>query len=206
MAVYRILVKKRLRHHAWSNTYIIVSAAPYSQDELVYVADKVAHRFVAFERHFYSEEVQLTETITTPLLNPPITNTFAQRPAASDGRNWHSLPGLRPIAVEESLGSALTLVLGLQPVANRWGRKYYRYALRRDEVQTIASGYQLTRESLAQLQQILATAKKELLPLLQSNSANPSFAISTSQHEHNPEVYKYRYVRDITIKGVHILK
>lgn len=206
MAVYRILVKKQLHSHSWSNAYVVVSPKPYTQNELIHVADAIAPRFVAFERHFHSEEVQIVETVTTAILSPPIGNTFARRPAATNGWNHHSLSGLRPIAVEGSLGAAFTLVLGLQPVANRWGVKYYRYALRRDEIQSTFSGYQLTMESRNRLEHMLTIAKQELLPLMGADPNVLSFALHAAEQEHNPMAYKYRYVRDITVKGVAVLK
>ncbi len=47
MAVYRILVKKRIQLQAyhfyiWANTYMVVSATPYSSEERMTVADTVA--------------------------------------------------------------------------------------------------------------------------------------------------------------------
>lgn len=206
MAVYRILVKKQVQWHEWTNSYVIVTSAPYSRDELLMIADTVAPRFVAFERYFHSEDVRLTETLATPLLDLLVTNIFGQRAANRSGGIETSVAGLRPIAIDASTGPILTLVLGLQPVRNHWGSKDYRYALSRDEVQATPNGYQLDPEAYKEFQRTLVRAKQELLPLLQANPQTPSFAISATQNVHDPQVYQYRYVRDIIIKGVHISK
>ncbi len=206
MAVYRVLVKKCVCWHEWTNSYIVITHAPYSLDELLMVADTVAPRFVTFERHFHSEDVQLTETITTPLLDPPVPNLYGQRSANQGSMTETSVTGLRPIAVETSTGPMLTLVLGLQPVRNHWGSKDYRYALSQADVQATPDGYQIRPEAYKTLQQALTTAKRALLPLLQANPQLPSFAISASRNAHDPQVYQYRYVRDVIIKGVHVSK
>lgn len=206
MSVYRVIVKKQVRWHKWTNTYIIVTHAPYSLDELLIIADTVAPRLVRFEQHFHSKEVDITETISTPILDPPVTNIFAQRPANPDSPLEQSVAGLRPIAIDDGFGPMLTLMLGLQPVCNHWGSKDYRYALSRDEVKATANGYQLQPESYKVLQKVLESAKKELFPLLQASPKIPSLALAASQDAHNPQIYRYRYVKDIIIKGAHMVK
>ncbi len=205
MAVYRIEVKKRAQRHGWSNAYVVLTAAAYRSDELAQIADTVAPRFVAFERHFHSEEVEITETVTLPLLEPPATE-IAYRPAELHGRAGRSVTGLRPIAIEESAGPSLTLMLGLQPVSRHWGWKDYRYALHQGEIQASTGGYHLRPESLANWQQTLATAKRHLQPLLLADSTMPSFAVSATRNTHDPHEYQQRYVCDLLIKGVHINK
>lgn len=204
MAVYRITVKKEVRRHAWTNTYVVVTQAAHTRAEQYLIADTVALRFVAFERVFHSEEVQFTDTITTPLLDPPATNVFSQRGA---GGALHShLAGQRPIALAASAGPQMTLVLGLEPVRNHWGSKDYRYALSHDELQATFHGYQLRPDAATAMQERLDRAKRELGPLLGAPAEGPAFAISATTQMHDPQTYRYRRVQNIMVKGIHVSK
>lgn len=205
MAVYRIEVKKRVERHAWSNAYVVLTIAPYTRDELLIMADECAPRLVAFERHVHSEEVEITETITTALLSEA-TSESAYRPAHMSGRIGSSVQGLRPFAVEESTGPSITLVLGLQPISGHWGSKDYRYALGQHEVVPSNRGYHLRPDSLKLWQQILMQAKTHIQPLLTADGSVPSLAVSASRSGHEPQAYRSRYIRDLQIKGVHINK
>ncbi len=206
MAVYRILVKKEVRGYAWTNTYVVVTQAAHTRNEQLMIADTVAPRFVTFERVFHSEEVQFTDTITTPLLDPPATNVFTQRGAGPGGALHSHVAGQRPIGLAASAGPQLTLVLGLEPVRNHWGSKDYRYALSLDDLQATPRGYQFRPDASTAMQQRLARAKRELGPLLGATAAMPALAISATTQIHDPQTYGYRYVQDMIIKGIHLSK
>jgi len=205
MGVYQIQIKKRLQHHSWTNAYIIIVNTPFDRSELECIADTVAPKILSFERIFYSEEVELLGSETVPICNPPEL-WIALRYGDPQGNTWQHLPGLRPFAVEESTGPAITLLLGLQPIANHWGSKDYRYALHKDEVQAIAGGYQLRADSRKEMEKRLMTAKSAIKDILHNDTTKPALAVSASKDAHLLEVYKYRRVQDIIIKGIHISK
>lgn len=203
MAVYRILIKKRVQSGAhrtfeWSNTYTVVSMAPFSRDETRSIADTVAPRLVEFERYFHIEDVQFWQTQTTPIVDPPVTNVFVQLPFDERGR--------RPIALHDSAGPTLTLLLGFEPLRNHWGKKDYRYAVGKDEYDAMPGEYRLRPESLAQFQATVRTAKTELQPLLQADSQVPSLVVSATTDEHLLESYTYRYIRNVIVQGIHTAK
>ena len=203
MAVYRILTKKRVRiqwsrEYTWTNTYMVVTAAPFSSEELSMVADTVAPRLVTFERHFHIEDVEFYETQTYPVLDPPQTNTFAARSM--------EVQGLRPIAVSDSAGPAFALWLGFQPRMNYWGKKNYRYTVGKDEYESQGRDYRLRPSAQAQLQAILETAKPAVRPLLQADPKTFSLAVSAGKDEHLPASYQYRYLTDVILRGIHVVK
>jgi len=158
MAVYQVSIKKRVHRHERANQYIIVLDTPFSRDELDYIADSVPPRLISFERIFLSEEVELLYAEITPICQPP-EPWMAWRAADSQSHIPRSITGLRPMAIEETTGPAITLVLGLQPTANHWGRKDYRYALHRDEVQISSRGYHLHIHAQKEMDLRLSQAK-----------------------------------------------
>ena len=202
MAVYSILTKKRVRHgyheYAWVNTYTVVSAAPFSIEEQMAVADTVAPRLVAFEQHFHIEAVEFYDTQTYPVLDPPVTNAFAGR--------YVSAQGLRPVAIEDSAGPAFALWLGFQPRFNYWGRKDYRYALGKDDYDSMGGDYRLRPAAHAELQAVLERAKPEIQPLLQADPQAFSLVVSADKAQHLPESYQHRYLTDVILRGVHVVK
>lgn len=195
MAVYRILVRKRVQTYEWSNSYTVVSNHPYARTELFAVADHIAPRLAAFEQHFHLRAVQFYDTLTTPLLATPIPNEFAQRFINGSGQ--------RDIPVEQSWGALVTLLVGLQPVSNHWGRKDFQYSVGRTDVVSQWHGYVLRPEVQQSLQAALSVAKTQLAPLLQARPDTICLAISTSENEHEPMSYNRRYIQDVIIKGVH---
>ncbi len=205
MAVYQVSIKKRVHRHEWANQYIIVLDTPFSRDELDYIADSVPPRLISFERIFLSEEVELLHAEITPICQPP-EPWMAWRAADSQSHIPRSIAGLRPMAIEETTGPAVTLVLGLQPTANHWGRKDYRYALHRDEVQISSRGYHLHIHAQKEMDLRLSQAKLQIKPFLEADHMKPSLAVSASREPHLVSTYQYRRVRNITIKGVHIYR
>jgi len=205
MGIYQVSIKKQAHHHKWVNTYVIVIDTPCSHDELEYVADAVSPALITFERIFLSEEVEITHAETTPVCEPAEA-WIAWRAGVNAATYGQGVPGLRPMAIEESMGPAITLLLGLQPVVNHWGRKDYRYALHRDDVNATIHGYQLRPEAREAIEARLAQAKASIKTLLQGDATIPSLAVSASTNAHLIETYRYRRVRNITIKGVHIKK
>nr|WP_139088722.1 hypothetical protein [Oscillochloris trichoides] len=205
MGVYRIQIKKQLQRHNWTNSYIVVVNTPFDRSELERIADTIAPKILLFERIFYSEEVEMLGSETIPVCDPP-EPWIALRYGDPHGKSWQHLPGLRPFAVEESTGAAITLLLGLQPVASHWGNKDYRYALHKDEIQAIAGGYQLRPESRKEMENRLIKAKSTIKDILHNDTTKPALAVSASKDAHLLETYKYRRVQDIIIKGIHISK
>lgn len=184
---------------------MIVVNTPFDRSELEYIADTIAPKILLFERIFYSEEVEMLGSETISICDPP-ESWIALRYGDPHGKSWQHLSGLRPFAVEESTGPAITLLLGLQPVANHWGSKDYRYALHKDEIQAIAGGYQLRPESRTEMEKRLIKAKSTIKDILHDDATRPALAISASKDAHLLEAYKYRRVQDIIIKGIHISK
>jgi hypothetical protein len=178
---------------------------PFSRGELEYIADHVARGLLLFERVFYSEEVEMVSSETVPVSDPP-EPWIALRYGDPDGKSHQHLPGLRPFAIEESTGPSITLLLGLQPVANHWGSKDYRYALHKDDIKATTQGYQLQAASQKQMEQRLTEAKKHIQHLLHNDPTKPALAVSASKDAHVIERYKYRRVQDVMIKGIHISK
>lgn len=205
MATYQVSIRKRVQRHEWTNQYVIVLDTAFSRDELERVADMVSPQLIAFERVFLSEEVEILHAEIIPICQPP-EPWVAWRAANTGLRVKGNVAGLRPIAIEESTGPAITLLLGLQPVANHWGSKDYRYALHRDEIQVTSRGYHLRAEAQKEMEARLVQAKSHIKTLLAADDTKPSLAVSATRDPHLPSTYRYRRVRNIIIKGVHIHK
>lgn len=205
MGIYQVSIKKRVHSHEWTNAYVIVMNTLYSQDELGCIADTVAPKLVTFERFFLSEEVEIICSETVPICEPRASST-AWRAGDHATPNGQNVAGLRPIAIEESTGPAITLLLGLQPITGHWGRKDYRFALHRDDIEATTHGYRLRHEARMTLDTRLAQAKLSIRTLLQADEMVPCLAVSASTNAHLLESYRCRRVRDIIIKGVHINK
>lgn len=198
MAVYRVIIKKRVQRHEWSNTYTIASRQSYTHSELLEVADQVTPRLVQFEQYLHIRDVQFYDTLTSLIRPEPGGNEFAQRSTPGNG--------LRDISLDQSWTTGVTLLVGFQPVSGYWGSKDYRYSIARSDVRSNFATYVLRDEARQQLAATLTVAKSHLQPLLLATLDQLSLAVSANREEHEPMSYQTRLIKDIQIKDVHFNK